>query len=103
MACSRGEYLSLDMVSISLLLSIPQPRSLYFLKMFMMFPPHPRPRVLSHVVMNLARGGATMSVVSPGAVQLGIGGDKVEHCVYVAPLQDDMHLGIDFLQNYWVK
>ena len=44
-----------------------------------------------------------MSVVSPGAVQLGIGGDKVEHCVYVAPLQDDMHLGIDFLQNYWVK
>ena len=59
----------------------------------------PRPRVLSHV------DGATMSVGSLGSLQLRIGGrcDKVEHCVFVAPLQDDMLLGIDFLQNYGVK
>lgn len=63
----------------------------------------PRPKVLSHVDVNLAGGGATMSVGSLGPVQLEIGGDRVEHCVYVAPLQDDMLLGIDFLQDYGVR
>ena len=49
--------------------------------------------------------GSTMSVFSLSPVKLRVGGDKVEHCVYVAPLQDDMLLGIDlgFLQKYWVK
>ena len=44
-----------------------------------------------------------MSVGSLGPIQLEIGGDRVEHCVYVAPLQDDMLLGIDFLQHYGVR
>ena len=61
----------------------------------------PCPNVLSNVDVNLTGGGSTMSVGSLGPVQLGISGDKVEHCVYVAPLQEDMLLGIDlsFLQN----
>lgn len=42
--------------------------------------------MLSLEGVNLAGGGATMSVGSPGPVQLGIGGDKVEQYVYVAPL-----------------
>ena len=45
----------------------------------------PRPRVLSHVDVNLAWSGTTLSVGSLGPVQLGIGGDKVEHYVYIAP------------------
>ena len=44
-----------------------------------------------------------MSVGSLGPVQLEIGGDRVEHCVYVAPLQDNMLLGIDVLQNYGLR
>ena len=42
-----------------------------------------------------------MSVRSLGPEQLEIGGDKVEHCVYVATLQNDMFLRIDlsFLQK----
>lgn len=57
----------------------------------------PRPRVLSHVDVNLAWSGTTLSVGSLGPVQLGIGGDKVEHYVYIAPFQYDLLLGIDFL------
>ena len=44
-----------------------------------------------------------MAVWSLWPVQLEIGGDRLEHCVYVAPLQDYMLLGIDFLQNYGVR
>ena len=42
-----------------------------------------------------------MPVASLSTVKLEIGGDKVEHCVYVALLQDDMFLGIDlsFIQR----
>ena len=46
-----------------------------------------------------------MPVASLSPVNLEIGGDKVEYCVYVALLQDDMFLGIDFsfIQRWWVK
>lgn len=44
-----------------------------------------------------------MPVGSLGSVHLGIGEPKVEHCMYVAPLQDDMLLGIDFLKTYGVE
>ena len=45
------------------------------------------PKVYSNVDVNLAGGGPTMSVGSLWPVQLGIGGDKVEYCVDIAPLQ----------------
>ena len=47
----------------------------------------PRPNVFSNVDIDvdLAGGGATISVGSLGSVELGIGGDKVEHYVNVAP------------------
>ena len=39
----------------------------------------PCPKVLSNVDANLAGDGSNMSVGSLGPVQLGIGGDEVEH------------------------
>ena len=63
----------------------------------------PCPNVLSNVDVNLAGGGSTMSVGSLGPVQLEIDGDKVEHCVHVAPLHNYMLLGIDFLQKCGVE
>ena len=62
-----------------------------------------RPRVLSHVDVNFAAGGVTMSVGFLGPVQLEIGGEKVEHYVYVDPIQDYMLLGIDFPKELWDK
>ena len=39
----------------------------------------PCPKELSNVDVNLAVGGSNISVGSLGPVQLGIGGDEVEH------------------------
>lgn len=52
-----------------------------------------------HNNVNLAGGGATMSVGFMGNVDLEIGDSKFSTPVYVAPLQDEMLLGIDFLQG----
>lgn len=41
-----------------------------------------RPRVLSHVDVNLAKGGSAMSVGSLGPVQLGIGDCTMSRCKF---------------------
>lgn len=40
---------------------------------------------------------------SLGPVELEIGDEQLEHRVYVAPLQDEMLLGIDFMQKHGVQ
>lgn len=47
--------------------------------------------------------GTTMFVGSCDPVQLEIAGKIVDFCLYVAPLQQWILLGIDFIQNFMVK
>jgi hypothetical protein len=54
---------------------------------------------VSNVDRNLAGGGTTMSVEALGPLHLETGEDQVEHRMYVAPLQDDMLLDIEFLNE----
>ena len=44
-----------------------------------------------------------MFVGSCDPVQLEIAGKSVDFCLYVAPLQQWILLGIDFIQNFMVK
>lgn len=59
----------------------------------------PRPEIISSKDVSLAGGGETMTVGSLGDVLVEIGGTHVRHHIYVAPLQVDMRLGIDFLHE----
>lgn len=63
----------------------------------------PRPEIISSKDVSLAGGGETMTVGSLGGVLVEIGGTHVRHHMYVAPLQADMLLGIDFLHENAVE
>lgn len=63
----------------------------------------PRPEIISSKDVNLAGGGETMTVGALGDVLVEIGGTRVRHHVYVAPLQVDMLLWIDFLHENGVE
>lgn len=63
----------------------------------------PRPEISTSIDVNLAGGGATMAVGSLGNALIEIGGTQLRHLVYVAPLQDEMLLGIDFMQGHGVQ
>lgn len=60
----------------------------------------PRPEISTSIDVNLAWGGATMAVGSLGNALIEIEGTQLRHLVYVAPLQDEMLLGIDFMQEH---
>lgn len=63
----------------------------------------PRPEIISSKDVSLAGGGETMTVGSLGDILVEIGGTHFRHHVYVAPLQVDMLLGIDFLHGNAVE
>ncbi|XP_062613888.1 uncharacterized protein LOC134275637 [Saccostrea cucullata] len=63
----------------------------------------PPPKILSNIDVNLAGGGATMSVGLLGPLNIEIGDMRLRHPVYMAPLQDDMLIGIDFMQENEVQ
>lgn len=62
-----------------------------------------RPKIISRKDVSLVGGGETMTVGDFGDVLIEIGGTHVRHHVYVAPLQVDMLLGIDFLHENGVE
>ena len=64
---------------VSLRLSITQQKSITMISESVYDSMSPCPKVLSNVDVNLAWGGSNMSVGSLGPLQLGIGGDEVEH------------------------
>lgn len=63
----------------------------------------PRPEIIASKDVSLAWGGETMTVGSLRDVLVEIGGTNVRHPVYVAPIQVDMLLGIDFLHENAVE
>lgn len=62
----------------------------------------PRPRVLKETMMHAAGRGMVMKTVVVGPVYLKIGSRSYATEVYVAPIKDDMLLGLNFMMTYGV-
>lgn len=62
----------------------------------------PRPRVLKETMMHAAGRGMVMKTVVVGPVYLKIGSRSYATEVYVAPIKDDMLLGLNFMVTYGV-
>ena len=59
-----------------------------------------KPALIKRVTLNTAERNATMSGFICGPLQIRIADNLFEENVYVAPLQDDMLLGLDFMRKH---
>lgn len=61
-----------------------------------------KPAIIKKVTLNTAAKDATMPGFVCGPIQIGIGEQTFSENVYVAPLQDDMLLGLDFMRKHGI-
>ena len=61
-----------------------------------------KPPILKRVTLNTAAKDATMSGFICGPVRINIANETFTEQVYVAPLQDDMLLGLDFMRKHGI-
>lgn len=62
----------------------------------------PAPPILQTVILKTAGRGQRMTSMRIGLVPIKLGQSWFEEVVYCAPLEDDMLLGLDFLQKYGI-
>ena len=63
----------------------------------------PKPRVLSKMKFHMAGRNLTVNGFKIGPVNLRIGSTMYREIIHVAPIEDDMLLGIDFLMQQKMK
>ena len=64
---------------------------------------HSKPKIVKKVIMNAAGRDMRMTGAKLDSVRLKIGSHEYLEPLYVAPIEDDMLLGLDFLLKYQAK
>ena len=63
----------------------------------------PSPSIIKHVILNTAARDLRMKAVIAGPVEIKLGSSVYKENVFIAPIQDEMLLGIDFIVRHNVS